>query len=181
MFHLLIGNCFITSRLLIEITIRRVPKFTISVLGGDLRCVLNDPHNEKNNMDHPSRIKNNRIPDYTRTLPRPHPCHRLERPQLLGQTQRRAPEPDGSTAAGPPRAADTTSETTNVSHVYQRPNSEWRFGGEPPGEGRELAVGERGGCLDDGTLSLFGFATLRMQARRTCRFLCGIPWGVPCK
>ena len=30
-------------------------------------------------MDHPSKIKSNRIPDYTRTLPRPHPCHRLER------------------------------------------------------------------------------------------------------
>ena len=30
-------------------------------------------------MDHPSRIKSNRIPDYTRTLPRPHPCQRLDR------------------------------------------------------------------------------------------------------
>ena len=26
---------------------------------------LNDPHNEKNNMDHPSRIKTHRLPDYT--------------------------------------------------------------------------------------------------------------------
>ena len=70
--------------------------------------------------------------------------------------------------------ADTTSETTNVSHLYQRPNSEWRFRGEPPGEGRELAVGERGGGLDDGTLSLFGFATIRMQALGFSRRLCGI-------
>ena len=42
-------------------------------------CVLNDPYNEKNNMGHPSRIKNNRIPGYTWTLPRPHPCQRLDR------------------------------------------------------------------------------------------------------
>ena len=40
LFHLLIGNCFITSGLLIEITVRRVPKFTISVLGGDLVILM---------------------------------------------------------------------------------------------------------------------------------------------
>ena len=39
-----------------------------------------------------------------------------------------------------------------------------RFRCEPLGEGGELAVGERSDGLDDGTLSLFGFATIRMQA-----------------
>ena len=74
----------------------------------------------------------------------------------------------------------TTSETTNVSHLYQRPNSEWRFRCEPLGGKGELAVGERGGGLDDGTLSLFGFATIRMQALGLSRRLCGIPCSVSC-
>ena len=79
LFHLLIGNCFITCHLLIETTVRCAPKFVST------KYFRSDPGTfdlliELYPMVPFPPIVLEGVSDYTRTPPRPHPCQRLDRP-----------------------------------------------------------------------------------------------------
>ena len=72
LFHLLIGNCFITCRLLIEITFGRAPKFvSIGYFCGHLVTIalLIELYPM---VPFPPIVLEGQS-DYTRTPPRPHP------------------------------------------------------------------------------------------------------------